>query len=139
MSSCHKKLKKLKKRIETLEEYIHQMQFDRARPALGLVEELVIPLISEENRRKSGMSVVDPTIEEGIRDEQLWPHNLAMTLELVSISISEDEIMDWPMEHRELVFHWAWQQHLIASDNEFSEDELLPKPAILSLRGSADG
>ena len=77
----------------------------------------------------------DPELEALLKEEELIEqtnaHRLRETLELVSIDIPLYVIDRWSFADRGAVHAWAWQQYLIASDNEFEDDELLAKPGVL--------
>lgn len=54
--------------------------------------------------------------------------NVVTMFELISISLDTDYVGEWSDEQLLDAYGWAWQQHLIASDNVFPDSELISKP-----------
>ena len=84
--------------------------------------------------RKLGIGEFDASDLAPTRNqlENLMPHEIQAYLEMVSIDyISQQHIAEWTEEQRAWASAWAIQQHLLASDNEFYDFELVAKPPHL--------
>lgn len=84
----------------------------------------------------------DPELERLLDEEEAIARNahrsvpsdteLIDALELICHTVPNRTTMaTWGPAVRYQVVNWAMQQHLIASDNEFEDHEILPKPRVL--------
>lgn len=65
-------------------------------------------------------------------EESIPPANVESTIDILGLAVEceipQDVIKTWSQSELEAASDWAAQQHLLASDNDFDDDEILAKP-----------